>query len=374
MDPHHLQTFFGYPSVKEPTLDPNTQYPCFNTSNHSEDSGSSLLKEENLRKLQEQFLPQNYRKPSAKNIISTNDQYPALLKRRGCILVPTVEKRRPSNCETITKALEVTREEQTPPQSYAMTWDLTRNTNSKAGVTFVFTAKVLDYEILCQTGRDVRSNLAGQWRYGHPLPSGGSTLQIAAPNPDMTIGYNRDEITGCDEAIEYLGEYCTPIKGDGLLAFPVATAEIKHITGDAYAERQNMHNAAIMLRNLRKLRQLAGMEEEELRTKFDGIAHVITISFTQTTSAIYCCWSAVAEDGQLQFFSKPIAFSWTNNGVEPFRVMVHKIRNAVDWVMEANKQWIRDDMAKLQGRLNTLDPLMPDLSASTASIGSEMTD
>ncbi|CAE7177341.1 hypothetical protein CFE70_005667 [Pyrenophora teres f. teres 0-1] len=374
MDPHHMQTFFGYPSAKETTLDPNTQYPRFNTSNHSEDSWSSLLKEENLRKLQEQFLPQNYQKPPPKKITCANDQYPALLKKRGCVLVPTIEKRRPANYETITTALEATREEQTPPQNYAMTWDLMANTNSKAGVTFVFMAKVLDYEILRQTGRDVRSNLADQWRNGYPLPSGGSTLQIAAPNPDMTIGYNRDEMTGCDEAIEYLGEYCTPIKGDGSLAFPVATVEIKHLTGDAYAERQNMHNAAIMLRNLRKLRQLAGMDEEELKTKFDGIAHVITVSFTQTTSAIYCCWSAVAEDGQLQFFSKPIAFSWTNSGVEPFRSMIYRIRNAVDWVVEINKQWILEDMAKLQRRLHTLDPLMPGLSASTASIGSEMTE
>jgi hypothetical protein len=49
------------------------------------------------------------------------------------------------------------------------------------------------------------------------------------------------------------------------------------------------------------------MNEKDLATQYDGIAHVITIDFTKNDIAICCSWSAVAGSGCLEFFPKPVA-------------------------------------------------------------------
>jgi hypothetical protein len=83
-----------------------------------------------------------------------------------------------------------------------------------------------------------------------------------------------------------------PLKGDKQLFFPVLTIEVKHLASDVFAKRQNQHNAAIRVRDLRKLRQQADMSEEELKEKFDGIVHVVTINITQTNLTIGCGWTS----------------------------------------------------------------------------------
>jgi hypothetical protein len=47
----------------------------------------------------------------------------------------------------------------------------------------------------------------------------------------------------------------------------------------------------------------------------------------------------------------------SEEGIDAFYLMIQKIENAVDWVTEENKQWIWDDLKKLQLRVPLLPPL-----------------
>jgi hypothetical protein len=112
-----------------------------------------------------------------------------------------------------------------------------------------------------------------------------------------------------------------------------------------------------MLRNVRKLRSCAGTEEGNLKAGLDDIAHVVTIDFTKENITICCAWSAVADYGHLEFFSKPVALMSSQEGIDDFHNMTHRIRNAVHWAKKADSQWIRDDLEKLQLLVPSLPPV-----------------
>jgi hypothetical protein len=112
-----------------------------------------------------------------------------------------------------------------------------------------------------------------------------------------------------------------------------------------------------MLRNLRKLRSCAGTEEGDLKAGFDDIAHVVTIDFTKENITICCAWSTVADDGHLEFFSKPVALVSSQEGIDDFHNMTHRICNAVHWAKKADRQLIRDDLEKLQLLVPSLPPV-----------------
>jgi hypothetical protein len=209
-----------------------------------------------------------------------------------------------------------------------------------------------------------------QWEGTFPLATLGEQAQyhIAAPNPDLAIGYSEDNLKGVLKARIFLHDQCAPLKSDKQLLFPVVTVEVKGAAIEVHAQRQNMHNSAVMLRNLRTLRDKAGMDASELSTKIDGIAHVITINFTKSEIVICCCWSSVTDDGRLEYNSKPVATMSRNEEFKAFHTMTGQILNAVDWATKRNKGWIREDLKALEPRVGTIQPLIPNGSI----VGSEV--
>jgi hypothetical protein len=226
-------------------------------------------------------------------------------------------------------------------------------------------------------------SLDNQWAGTFPLPAVGGNVEfpIAAPKPDLTIGYNEEVIMKVSDAKEYLGDQCLPLKTDKNLLFPVVTGElfpvvtgeVESMLAEEYAQRRNMHNSAMMLRNLRTLRRCAGMSEALLETVFDNIAHVLTISFTRAQIILHCCWTQLGPDDLLGYFSKPVALYSRTHGSGAFQAMMNKIRNAIDWALSSNRDWIVKDLQVLEGKVGELEPLEPVTTDTVAASGSTST-
>ena len=88
-----------------------------------------------------------------------------------------------------------------------------------------------------------------QWKV-EPLKSLPSSAWIAAPNPDLTIGYEESHLTGGSII-------CRPVPGsapvicDHRLRYPCITIEVKPNEIPQWLS-QNLHNAAVMLRTKRR--------------------------------------------------------------------------------------------------------------------------
>jgi hypothetical protein len=344
------------------------------SSRSSTDSGVSFLTEENLRKLQEQITPKPYTMPARKNTPYTSTDYPWALTERGCNFIRLSEKPAPSNYTDIKTKIEAARPDDLTAEEAAKLWNAMTSTQAEDLVALVINSHILSCVSMRQPGQDLWMNLTGAWSNGFPLPTKVPTadFNIAAPSPDATIGYNAKVIAGTAAAREYLKDQCSPIKSGKQLVYPVVTVEVKGGGNVASAQVQNRHNSAVMLRNLRTLREKAGSSAQDLKTKFDGIARVITIAFTQSEIMICCCWTEMDTTGFLQFYSKPVAKVGTcSDGPEEFHAMTRKIRNAVDWATDHNKQQIRDDLVALEARVDTLTPLVPAPSVVPSTVDGE---
>jgi hypothetical protein len=243
------------------------------------------------------------------------------------------------------------------------------------------------------------ASLDNQWAGTFPPPAVGGNVEfpIAAPKPDLTIGYNEEVIMKVSDAKEYLGDQCLPLKTDKNLLFPVVTGElfpvvtgelfpvvtgelspvvtgeVESMLAEEYAQSRNMHNSAMMLRNLRTLRRCAGMSEALLETVFDNIAHVLTISFTRAQIILHCCWTQLGPDDLLRYFSKPVALYSRTYGSGAFQAMMNKIRNAIDWALSSNRDWIVKDLQVLEGKVGELEPLEPVTTDTVAASRSTST-
>ena len=82
----------------------------------------------------------------------------------------------------------------------------------------------------------------------------------------------------------------------------------------------------------------------------------------------------MAPDGFVKYYSQPVATTRHDDGAGAFQAMAHKIHNALEWVTEDNKQWIRDDMKALQQRALTLPPLVELVRSEASSMGSGQTE
>jgi hypothetical protein len=291
----------------------------------SKDKSSRLLTEHNLRALQEQLQSPTVFITRDEVLSTTDTQYQRALRERGWFLLTLNDAR----------AIKLS--------------NVVQTATSDTMVASVITSSILDFVAMRQLGQDTWMNLAGQWS-----------------NPDAAIVYNENTMGGYFKAQQYLGGYCSPIKADPALLFPVVTVQAK----DYHARYRNAYTAAVILRNLRKLRSCADMGEGDLKAWFDHIAHVITINFTKSNIAICCAWSAVADDGNLEVFSKPIALMSSQEGIDDFHKMTQKICNAVHWATKGNKQWIRDDLEKLLLLVPSLPPVEPEQSVAGSGLDS----
>jgi hypothetical protein len=73
----------------------------------------------------------------------------------------------------------------------------------------------------------------------------------------------------------------------GQLLCPFLTGEAKAWQSSTLGVGWNSGNAVAMLRSLRIIRKVAGMSEADLKTKFDEIAYVCTLTFSKDMDELY---------------------------------------------------------------------------------------
>lgn len=288
--------------------------------------------------------------------------YPDALEERRIVVADLSNTGVPSNYKEVQTAINVDPPDNMTPEAAEEAHNLLiEGTASEVEVLGVIAHDIPCFRKMRQVTRDRRAKLQCSSESTYPIPSRYKLprTHISPSNPDMVIGYNFKKMDDYSSALLYLNDQCTPINADKLLIFPVVTVEVKGDQAEDYSKRQNRLNTAVMLRNLRTLRQTAGMTDEELKRNFDGTAHVIMINFTKAVISIYCGWTIIGDDDEVAYYIKELASHKKSEGWKSFHTMVGKILNAVDWAMTTNKEWIWNDMKAADSIVDNLAPLGP---------------
>lgn len=110
------------------------------------------------------------------------------------------------------------------------------------------------------------------------LPSRIKTLKkLSTPKPDITVGFKFND-QKCRIGVDLLHDSNIVVCRPGLV-YPCFTLEAKGLNSDSKAALQNEHNAAVMLRNLRRLREVASRDTSWIE-EFDHRAVVLTATLT----------------------------------------------------------------------------------------------
>lgn len=167
---------------------------------------------------------------------------------------------------------------------------------------------------------------------------------LCTPKPDLTIGWN-SEVFPFVRASKSLRAFQCPVASTNNISWPLFTAEVKGEGGSLrVAKLQNLHNAAIMLSNLRELTR-AAMKEAEF---FDKI-HVISLQLTMETIQLSYYWATRSEDGQVSYYGNVLA-TWTPNSHcdEEFIEACCGIHSAIELVTNRAYPFVYSNMADIE--------------------------
>ncbi|KAL1964541.1 hypothetical protein VTN77DRAFT_6838 [Rasamsonia byssochlamydoides] len=186
------------------------------------------------------------------------------------------------------------------------------------------------------------------WADTHPLPSSlPSSLRIAPPAPDVTIGYQSSAMKDLRKYSRELGKYSAPVICDSDLLFPFVTIGVKGDAGRKELALQNSHNGAVMLRNLRHLREKARSNAQETFDKtFDDNIRALTLGIHKFGVDVTCHWTSF-KDGQVVYCSA-ILRTWNLIKDNDWYDARAGIRLAITWMMEENQSWIKADLASIK--------------------------
>ncbi|KAF2832312.1 hypothetical protein CC86DRAFT_462634 [Ophiobolus disseminans] len=372
---HHLLSISDYYSADNLQVDTTSKEAFFcDSSFDSNDSGICLLTEENLAFVQHQLGVGNFnmsKTPKPRNITYTSKAYDQALKKRDCIFNP--DDKDPSNRTEILEALDQTRSDSMTSTSAKRILKTLRGMTSETMVSLIANGKVIDNLDVQEATEDrwACTNLA--WRKNLPLPAHPNPEEplhyIGPPNPDTTIGFSMEVFKDINKAFKHLDTQCFPVGGDPRIIFPVFTIEEIGQAKEEHGRRQSLHNAAVMLRDLRTLWKESGMAKDTLRTEFDGVAHVMTLQFTATLIQLCGCWTEVSTEG---FSTTPSLMRLSTHQMVPrtSRRSSTRSENALDWVITHNKGTIEKRLTELQGilRERKLAPLVPAYSVVGSTI------
>lgn len=172
-----------------------------------------------------------------------------------------------------------------------------------------------------------------QWRV-EPLDDSPQTFQIAAPKPDITIGYDESFLTSGSRISRPVAD-SAPIICDHRLEYPCVTVEVKPNETPQWLS-QNLHNAAVMLRILRSL----WMKVYGNALGFDDKVRVTTISVSRNIVEVFAHWTALDEyDDVLYHYS--LLTSWSlGTGEAEWQRARWGLKCCIEWIMRENQEWI----------------------------------
>ncbi|KAL2002964.1 hypothetical protein VTN02DRAFT_5437 [Thermoascus thermophilus] len=207
---------------------------------------------------------------------------------------------------------------------------------------------VLDLESVIVDKR-CKVSINALWAGEHPLPSGRlETTRISPPKPDVTIGFSSKEFRSFYDAKTALNTIIFhPVISNPTLYFPCFTAEAKGLQSGQLARRQNLHNAAVMLRNLRQVHQHAGISSPE--DGFDHRAHVVSATMDKGGITLSVHWTGVETNGKVWYYSRKIG-TWSYADTKSFATGVQNLRNAIDWALEHNRESLAANLKVLAER------------------------
>lgn len=169
---------------------------------------------------------------------------------------------------------------------------------------------------------------------------------LTTPKPDLTIGWN-SAIFPYMRATKNLRVFQCPVVSTNKLSWPLFTAEVKGDGGSLrVAKLQNLHNAAIMLSNLRELMRAAAKEAD-----FFNKIHVCSLQLTPESIQLSYYWATRSETGQVSYYGN-VMETWSPNNqrggqYDEARRCVH---NAIELVKTNAYDTIRSCMADVEQR------------------------
>ncbi|KAF2031777.1 hypothetical protein EK21DRAFT_110669 [Setomelanomma holmii] len=182
---------------------------------------------------------------------------------------------------------------------------------------------------------------------------------ISPPEPDMSMGLRPDAAPESGVLVcKYMGPYFTPIICAPRLWCPFFTIETEIRQNGISPFIRNVHNAAVMMRNLRRIHQDAG---DNIEDDFDGKAHVLTLIFARNHIELSCHWSRKKSDLKVEYFVNRLMFWSTSLMVAEAKQMVTYIRNAMDWVREHNRECLEDAIEKLEKKIEAGEAVLDDV-------------
>jgi hypothetical protein len=188
------------------------------------------------------------------------------------------------------------------------------------------------------------------WSIADPLDKLLASLPpISLPQPDITLGLNQDTMPQAGILVsQEMGGYFRPVSGEPKLWCPFFTVETKGWQSEAYATLQNVHNVAMMVLNLRKVRKKAGID---VQNDFHNKAHVLTLVFTKSGIELCCGWSSLAENGRLEYYYTTLDEWRAPKSVEDATNMVICIRRAIDWCAGHTKKIVTEDIEAIANKI-----------------------
>ena len=166
---------------------------------------------------------------------------------------------------------------------------------------------------------------------------------LSTPKPDLTIGWN-SEIFPFARASKNLHVFQCPVASSDHISWPLFTAEVKGEGGSLrVAKLQNLHNAAIMLSNLRELMK-AALKEADFFNKI----HVISLQLTIESVQLSYYWATRSDEGQVSYYGNVLA-TWTpsSHRDEDFIEACRCINNAIELVTTRMYPFVYSNMADI---------------------------
>lgn len=333
--------------------------PPFEHIDQSPATPSTLLTELNLRKFLEDRditppLERACSSPSSYEMSKNNEDtrsrvsynnpvYPDLLAERGVVR----SSKLPENWEDLQATLRAERPELQAPSRYdseRLQALLQASANETTFVSAVVNHLIGLEDILLDECLDAVCK--AQWK-DNQLQSQIATLtKLARPKPDVTVGFKFNPME-CRAGIEVL-ESSNPVLCRPQLVYPCFTLEAKGLDSDINATLQNLHNGAVMLRNLRELRGKT-TPDSNWSQGFDNRTCVLTANLTKEKAGILAHWTRTAEDGTVEYHSI-LAKEW-KVGVDSWPDITVYMRNALFFVKSRVRPWIMRDLQTVSSRI-----------------------
>ena len=209
--------------------------------------------------------------------------------------------------------------------------------------TFYLAFEFLITGWLCRLEK-LRYVFNAQWRID-PLESTPGSSPIAAPKPDLTIGFEEAYLTGGSIISRPVND-SAPVICDHRIEYPCVTVQVEPNEVPQWIS-QNLHNSAVMLRTLRTL-----WIQSHGQTGFDEKVHVVTVSISRNLVEAFVHWTGVDEFGDILYHHAPIE-SWSLGigGTEWVKAR-SGIKSLVEWVTDENEGWIMNALRNIRHTQN----------------------